>query len=80
MKEIYKSPNYKPENVTNKYLHVDLSSNDIIIEETQKTAKTNYTIRSYILPITEHHKYSKVIAEAQKLKGYFPYCVDFKED
>jgi len=75
----YISPNYKEENVTNRYLYIDLMTNDVIIDETQKTAKTNYTIRSYILPITEHAKYSKVITEAEKLKGCFPYHVDLRE-
>lgn len=79
MNVVYQSPNYKPEIITNRYLHIDLRTNKPIVEETVKTNKTNYTYRSYELPEDQRSLYAKCIAEAEKLKGYFPYCVDFKE-
>ena len=79
MNIVYQSPNYKPEIITNRYLHIDLRTNKPIVEETVKTSKTNYTYRSYELPENQRNLYTRCIAEAEKLKGYFPCCVDFKE-
>jgi hypothetical protein len=72
----YQSPNYKPERVTNRYLHVDISTDEVIISETEKMTKTNYTIRSYVLPKEEHEQYLKAITEAEKIKMCFPYSVE----
>lgn len=80
MKILYQSPNYKPENVTEKYLYISLESGKPVIDETQKTTKTNYTIRKYELPESEYIRYSKCIAEAEDIKMKFPYHVILRED
>lgn len=80
MKVIYHSPNYKPEAITNRYLHIDLATNKPIVEETVKTSKTNYTHRSYELPEDQYGTYANCIAEAEEIKGKFPCCVDLKEN
>jgi hypothetical protein len=71
----YQSSDYKPERVTNKYLHIDISTGNPIISETQKTNKTNYTIRSYELSKEECLQYAEAIKEAEKIKLMFPYSV-----
>jgi hypothetical protein len=76
----YQSPNYKPEAITDRYLHIDLQTNKPVVEETIKTSKTNYTYKSYELPEELYNAYSECIAEAEKIKTMFPYCVTFKEN
>jgi hypothetical protein len=79
VKILYQSPNYDPAIITHRYLHIDLRSGRPVVSETVKTAKTNYTYRSYELPEAEWPHYAKAIAEAEKLKGCFPYQVYFVE-
>jgi hypothetical protein len=80
MRIVYQSPNYNPDAITNRYLHIDLLSDKVIVSETVKTVRTNNTYRSYELPEEEYPRYSKAIAKAQEIKRNFPYEVEFKED
>ena len=80
MKILYQSPNYKPEMITNRYLHIDLRSGIPVVDETVKTKKTNYTYRKYELPEEDYPRFSQAIDEAEKIKYCFPYDVELKEN
>lgn len=80
MNILYISPNYKPEIITNRYLHIDLQSGKAIVSETVKKKHTNYTYREYELPESDYPRYSKAIQAALDLVHYFPNAVDLKED
>lgn len=80
MKIIYQSPNYWPDMITNRYLHISPVSGLPIVSETVKTPQTNYTYRSYILPKKRYKQFEKVIAEAERIKMEFPNAVELEED
>jgi hypothetical protein len=80
MKILYQSSKYSPDKITARYLRIDHTSDKVVIDETGKTKYTNYTYRTYELPEAEYPRYSKAIAEARALKGYFPNSVLFEED
>jgi hypothetical protein len=75
----YTSPNYSTDRVTNRYLHIDLATNQVMITETDNKTKHNYTIRSYVLPITEYEKYSSTIEQARAIMHNWPNKVEIKE-
>lgn len=72
----YQSPRYSPEKVAKSYLYIEIDTGIPIVVEAEG-GKHKYTIRSYELPEYEHSKYSNALAEAEKIKHYFPYIVDF---
>ena len=80
MNVIYQSTNYRPEIITNRYLHIDLNTLKPIVSETVKTKKTNYTYREYELPERDYPRYSQAIEEAERIKLLFPYEVELKEN
>lgn len=80
MNLIYQSPNYKPDMITNRYLHIDLITLKPVVDETVKTKKSNYTYRKYELPEEDYARYSQAIAEAERIKLLFPYDVELKEN
>jgi hypothetical protein len=80
MNIVYQSPNYDPASITNRYLHVEFWSGRVIVEETVKTKRTNYTYRSYELSESDRARYSSAIADAMKIMHRFPNCIEIKED
>ncbi len=80
VKILYQSPNYDPDKITNRYLRIDIGSGKPVVSETIKRPKTNYTQRSYELPEEEWPRYSKAIADANKIKRCWPNEVAFVED
>ena len=80
MNVIYQSPYYKPDIITDRYLHIDIRSGKPVVNETVKTPKTNYTYRSYELPEDMYTDYSNCIADAEKIKRQFPYEIELKKN
>lgn len=80
MKILYQSRNYRPDIITNRYLHIDLNTLKPVVNETVKTKKSNYIYREYELPEKDYARYSQVIAEAERIKLLFPYEVELKEN
>lgn len=78
LKILYQSPNYRPERVERKYLHIDLRAGCPVVCETG--GPHNYILRSYELPTEDFPRYSQAIADAEKCKWLFPYDVDLQED
>ena len=79
MNVLYQSPNFKPELITNRYLYIN-NTGLPVVDESVKTAHTNYTYRKYELPGSEYPRYSQAIEEAQKRRHLFPYEVELKEN
>lgn len=80
MKIHYLSPNYRPEIITNRYLHIDLGTGKPVVAETVKTRKTNYTYRSYELPAEDYPRFSQAVTAAERRKHFFPNEVELRED
>ena len=71
-KVLYQSPNYRPERIVDRYLHIDLGTGKPVISE---VGENRLTYRSYELPESEFTRYSMAISDAEKIKTHFPYSV-----
>lgn len=89
--EIYRSPDYDPSEITNRYLHIrggkPCVHETIAVPDTRKGEKrsvtglrSNYTYRTAFLPESDYDKYAKAIEAAREIEHNFPNCVEIFEN